>query len=171
VCREWREDFRIFARYVGQRPSPEHSIDRIDNDGNYEPGNVRWATDFEQAANKRNNRRVEYRGRTLTISQLARECGRDVEMLRKRIVDYEWPVERAIATPSRMHNKPTDTMISFQGHTMTAAEWSKRTGIKAEILRKRIKRGWSAEKTLTCPRMLNRHTFAPTPPSPATPCA
>lgn len=53
VCPEWEESFESFAAYMGERPGPEFSIDRIDNDGNYEPGNVRWATPSEQALNKR----------------------------------------------------------------------------------------------------------------------
>lgn len=52
VCELWR-DFRNFLADVGPRPSPQHSLDRIDNDGNYEPGNVRWATAKEQRANRR----------------------------------------------------------------------------------------------------------------------
>lgn len=53
VCAEWELSFAAFIRDVGLRPSPQHSIDRIDNNGNYEPGNVRWATATEQIRNSR----------------------------------------------------------------------------------------------------------------------
>ena len=52
VCPEWRDDFLQFLADVGERPTPNHSLDRIDNDKGYEPGNVRWATPQEQADNR-----------------------------------------------------------------------------------------------------------------------
>lgn len=52
VCSEWRSSFKAFLSSVGPRPSPQHSIDRKNNDGNYEPGNVRWATRQQQNANR-----------------------------------------------------------------------------------------------------------------------
>lgn len=56
VCEQWRHDFAAFIAYIGPKPSPAHSIDRIDPAGNYEPGNVRWATRAEQDANRRTTR-------------------------------------------------------------------------------------------------------------------
>lgn len=53
VCEEWRNDYLAFLNHIGRRPSPLHSVDRIDNDGHYELGNVRWATKSEQAFNRR----------------------------------------------------------------------------------------------------------------------
>jgi hypothetical protein len=56
VCPQWRNSFSAFYEYVGDRPSPKHSLDRIDNGKGYEPGNCRWATVYEQAQNTRNNK-------------------------------------------------------------------------------------------------------------------
>ena len=53
VCKEWAESFECFINDVGYKPSPAHSLDRINNDGDYEPQNVRWATAKEQANNRR----------------------------------------------------------------------------------------------------------------------
>lgn len=75
VCDSWRASFAAFVADVGERPSPEHSIDRIDNDGHYEPGNVRWATRTEQNLNRRVNRFLTVNGVTKSFSQWAKEIG------------------------------------------------------------------------------------------------
>lgn len=65
----WIGSYENFLQDVGRRPGPDYSIDRIDVNGNYEPGNVRWATKKEQGRNKRNNRIIEYQGNRLTASE------------------------------------------------------------------------------------------------------
>lgn len=62
VCDRWKEDFLAFAEDLGPKPSPQHSIDRIDNDRGYESGNLRWATRSEQQRNKRTYGAVPFKG-------------------------------------------------------------------------------------------------------------
>ncbi len=73
VCGRWRSSFEAFLDDVPARPSNKHSLDRIDNNGNYEPGNVRWATMLEQSNNTRKNVRFEIRGISRTVPEWSRE--------------------------------------------------------------------------------------------------
>lgn len=75
VCEEWRNSFSAFYAEVGARPTPDHSIDRIDNNKGYEPGNVRWATNTEQMLNRSNNSLLTVGDATKTITEWAREKG------------------------------------------------------------------------------------------------
>lgn len=81
VCEQWRSDFRNFLADVGPAPTPKHSIDRINNDGNYEPGNVRWATSKEQSKNTR--RTVRINGRPLV--EICEELGLNPDTVRLRL--------------------------------------------------------------------------------------
>jgi hypothetical protein len=76
VCDQWKNSFEAFLGDVGLRPSLKHSIDRFPNqNGNYEPRNVRWATQLEQANNTRANRIIVVEGERLTIGEAMRKFG------------------------------------------------------------------------------------------------
>ena len=75
VCDRWLESFESFYADMGERPSPKHSIDRIDVDGPYSPENCRWATLEEQANNKRNTVWIEFQGERLSAAQWRKRLG------------------------------------------------------------------------------------------------
>ncbi len=75
VCARWSESFERFLVDMGPRPSNKHSLDRINNDGNYEPGNCRWATWSQQARNRSTNRLIEIDGITRTRAEWSEISG------------------------------------------------------------------------------------------------
>ncbi len=102
VCDRWLRSFGAFLTDVGPRPSQSHSLDRFPNkDGNYEPGNVRWATPEEQQRNRGDNFCVTFRGETKSISEWADRLGfSNSKILSKRIKLRGWSVDRALTTPA-----------------------------------------------------------------------
>lgn len=101
VCDRWRESFENFLADMGRRPSPQHSIDRINNDGNYEPGNCRWATNREQSLNRRNNRQIELDGVRMPLDAWREETGLTRNAIRQRIDKLGWDTRRALTQPVR----------------------------------------------------------------------
>lgn len=97
VCERWNS-FKNFLMDVGPRPSSRHSIDRIDNNGNYEPSNCRWATNNEQTENSRRSLLLTYNQLTLTASQWEKELNLPHGIVRQRI-RLGWNVERTLCTP------------------------------------------------------------------------
>lgn len=87
VCQEWVDSFETFLQDVGPRPTKDHSIDRIDNNGPYSPENCRWATRTEQANNKRppSGREYEHEGLSLTLKQWSLFVGVDSNTIRGRL--------------------------------------------------------------------------------------
>lgn len=105
VYEPWRKNFATFLADVGERPSPQHTLDRIDNDGHYAPGNVRWATRAEQQANRRTPILVlEYAGETKTLREWAAHFGLKYRTLFERFRRGTLSPEEILApTPARVY--------------------------------------------------------------------
>lgn len=147
VCDRWLESFDNFYADMGPRPSDDHSLDRKDNDGNYEPNNCRWATVEEQMNNRRVNVFVDYNGRRLTLTQVARTLGVNPGYL-NRSYRRGMTFDEIVETPEV---KRVLTLYSFRGESKTLPQWSREKGINYLTLTQRLKNGWSFEEALTRP--------------------
>lgn len=96
VCERW-DSFESFYSDMGPRPE-DCSLDRVDADGNYEPGNVRWATQKVQQNNRRSNVRITYRGETRTVTEWASVVGLPYSAVSQRFAKG-WNTEKTLTTP------------------------------------------------------------------------
>jgi hypothetical protein len=155
VCNRWRYSFDAFLEDLGERPSLSHSIGRMNNDGNYEPGNCRWETQSEQNRNKRNNHVIRHENESMTIAEWAERTGLSFSVISYRLREG-WAVADALETTASKFNslrykdrgRVTKT-LTMGGETMTIAAWSRRTGISTCTLAARKKSGWPDERSLT----------------------
>lgn len=99
---DWEWSFESFAAYVGEPPSKLHSIDRYPNyNGNYEPGNVRWATAEQQCRNRRGLILVQYQDRQMCLAEASEITGVPYGTIYSRLFKHRWPLLRALTTPPR----------------------------------------------------------------------
>lgn len=103
VCDRWVNSFENFLADMGERPDG-YSLDRIDPEKNYEPGNCRWATDEEQANNKKNNRRIDMNGRLVTVAEASRLTGIPGHILYRR-VSKGWSDFDVVSIPVLRHKR------------------------------------------------------------------
>ena len=110
VCERWQKSFASFLADMGPRPSDKHSIDRINNDGDYEPSNCRWATRKEQNNNTRATVYVDYRGERMSLLAAKQRAGCDLpsSIVTDRLRNG-WNVEDALNTP-RLTNTTRHTL-------------------------------------------------------------
>ena len=98
VCTRWRNSFPNFFADMGHAPSKKHTLERIDNNGNYSPKNCKWATRKEQSNNTRWNKRITFQNKTLTLSQWAEQINIHPVTLSLRFRNG-WSVKRALTEP------------------------------------------------------------------------
>lgn len=144
MCDEWKGSFEAFYRDMGQRPSPEHSLDREDNDKGYDKDNCRWATWEEQNNNRRNNTKYTHDGKTLTLPEWSRELGIELHTLKNRIWQG-WSFEETIGATERIGDQMA---FEFSGQTRTLKAWCRSFNVPYETVRKRLKRGISFEESV-----------------------
>lgn len=104
VCDEWRGSFLSFYEHVGPRPSRDYSLDRIDVNGDYSPGNVRWATRKQQQRNIRSNLVVMIHGIVKALSEWSETSGIPAYTIKNRL-DLGWEPMRAVFEPSKLMGK------------------------------------------------------------------
>lgn len=118
VCHRW-EDFDSFCADIPPRPSMEHTLDRIDNDGNYEPGNVRWSTRTEQNRNRRTNRRLQLDGEVLTLAEWGERSGIDFRTIASRLSrGWSTPDAVSVRPNGRPALRPPPRTICRNGHAL-----------------------------------------------------
>jgi hypothetical protein len=150
MCSEWLDDFAQFRRDMGPRPIG-YSLERIDNDGHYEPRNCRWANRGEQNRNTRRNRPLTLNGETLLLTQWAERLGITSQSLTKRLT-RGWSVEAALTAESRTdQTRVTNHYLEHDGQRRCVTEWARITGIGHGTIYARIKMGWTIAKALTTP--------------------
>lgn len=135
--------FSGFLSVVGNRPDKNHSLDRINNDGNYEPGNVRWALKVVQARNTRVNRIINYQGKSQTLAAWAEDLNINQLTLSRRIDAFGWTLEEALVSekfPPGPGKLSRDNVIDIFSSAGTHREIGKRFGVGTSMVG-RIKGG------------------------------
>lgn len=94
VCDRWKNSFEEFIKDVGRKPTPKHSLNRKNNDGNYEPDNTIWSTHVDQCNNRSTNSMITFNSKTQSVAQWSVETGIKAATLYYRI-NHGWPPERA----------------------------------------------------------------------------
>jgi hypothetical protein len=148
----WRESFEEFYKDMGGKPSPEYSIDRIENHKGYWKDNCRWANDTQQSRNRSVSSVVTYNGEQTNLRDLAERFCINPTVVYDRIYDLKWDLEKALTTPVQTQE---NVYLTYDGVTKIQAEWEKELGFKNNVISKRLALGWSVKKAIETPLQAN----------------
>lgn len=151
ICSRW-DDPAVFLQDMGSRPSPAHSIDRIDSDGDYEPSNCRWATAKDQANNRRNGILID----GMTIQEIADALGMTYSGIYGRVASGWSPQEIASKGRPVDGERKTNRLLTVGDITKSITQWGRETGLGSGTIVKRLSKGWPPEKEVS-PRRFNRY--------------
>lgn len=154
VCERWNSSYEAFLEDMGRAPFDDAQIDRIDNDGDYEPGNCRWVSQAENKKNKSNARYLEHDGKRMQLTDWAKALGVPVRLLSVRL-GRGWTDSETITGVKAEPPKPRDgtLWLTHDGETLTVKEWAVRLGVPPGRLHNRIYRGWTHSEIVTGVRM------------------
>lgn len=155
VCERWRRSFTSFYEDMGPRPSLEHSLDRIDNDGDYEPQNCRWATRKQQQNNRRVTIMCTLNGVERPLAEWCSILGLDRNHVWRRMKKRGWSFEEAI--------KPIQapTTVTVDGVTKTVIEWARTLGCNRSSIYASIRRGTAEARIRDRLAYARRHSARP----------
>jgi hypothetical protein len=105
IYEEWRDFLKFHEWAINNGWAPKMELDRIDNDGNYEPNNCRWVTHSINNRNKRNNRLITYNGETKTLAEWSEMTGLSFKCIQGRIDSLGWTIEKTLTTKTSSNFK------------------------------------------------------------------
>lgn len=140
VCDSWLTSFENFYKDMGEKPSPELSLERSNVNGNYECDNCYWATVFIQSNNKTNNVHIEFDGEGKTLREWASSTGISYNVLKRRRL-RGWSIKDLLTKPVKSPKKYT-----YLNKTLTLHEWAEELKLEYTTLQSRLYRGWAIER-------------------------
>lgn len=156
VCDRWRYSLDNFLNDMGVRPAEGLELDRINNDGNYEPSNCRWVTGKENAQNRSTSISVTWNGITKNASEWARDFGLNSTTFHQRYnagMSMEQIRDTVVHTDikTRARNRKSNINLTYKGKTQCVSQWAIELNLPVKTLYVRLELGWDTAKVLETP--------------------